>query len=450
MSIKNYGFDKTKIVETMTIAKDKHGFIRQTIEHTNTQSNDVFFIDYDGTVLYSYKASTFLQMRDMPKNPTHDGLISRGWNWSYEDAQAYVQKYGKLNIGQMYAPADGKTHIKIHIPEWGSYALELCFTQTMANGVIVDWGDGSETDTSDVVDGPAYLEHIYTNDTADYEITIKTIDGCELGYGYDNGEENGYISFYNNSQSHATLYATYMTELIIADSVTSIGRHAFDNCIMLQTLVIPDSVVHIGKSAFSLCYELKSLNVPNSVTSIGESSFGSCYLLQWLTIPNSVLNIDASAFIACHNLYPSLTIPDSVTNIGASSFNNCRALQYLIIPDSMNNISNQSFQNCVSLQYINIPDTVEDIGMFAFANCINLRTLVLPESITSMGMRTFMCPAFYRCIIKCIIPPTIANNTFEAGLLDSKFLVPAESVDAYKAAEGWSTYAEQIFAMEEE
>ena len=450
MNIKNYGFDESIIAETTIIDKDNHGFIRQTVKDADIQIDDVVFIDYDGTILYSYKASTFLQMRDMPKNPTHDGLISRGWNWSFEDAQAYVQKYGKLNVGQMFAPADGKTHIKIHIPDWGSHALELCFTQTIANGVIVDWGDGSENDTSDVINGPAYLEHSYTNDTADYEITIKTIDGCKIGYGYDNGEENGYISFYNNSQNHTTSYAAYMTNIIVSDSVMKIGNRAFDNCHMLQSLIISDSVTIIEQNAFNNCYALKSLTIPNSITSIGDHAFSRCYLLISLSIPNSVTDINSSAFSGCHNLQPTLTIPDTIISIGNSVFNNCRSLQSLIIPDSVESIGDNTFTNCYNLQSLNIPDSVESIGMYAFSTSLNLHSLVIPESLTNIGYMAFYNSALYKCIVQSTTPPTLDRTPFYSISSDAKILVPAESVDAYKAAEGWSTYAEQIFAIEEE
>lgn len=51
---------------------------------------DVNFIDYDGTVVNSYSKEDFLALSAMPENPSHDGLVAQGWNWSFEDAQDYV------------------------------------------------------------------------------------------------------------------------------------------------------------------------------------------------------------------------------------------------------------------------------------------------------------------------------------------------------------------------
>lgn len=78
---------------------------------------DVNFIDYDGTVLYSYSASEALNLTHLPDNPTHEGLTSQGWNWTLADIQSYVSKYGALNIGQMYITDDGATRLYIYVSE---------------------------------------------------------------------------------------------------------------------------------------------------------------------------------------------------------------------------------------------------------------------------------------------------------------------------------------------
>ena len=404
MVTKDYGFDESIIAETTIIDKDKHGFIRKTVKDADIQGDDVVFFDYDGTILHSYKADAFLRMPEMPKNPEHDGLISRGWNWSYEDAQAYVQKYGKLNVGQMYAPADGKTHIKIHIPEDGRPNFKLCFTQTVANGVIVDWGDGSETDTSDVTDGLVYMEHTYAKLDMDYEITLKTINGCEIGYGFnDDNNPNDWTSLFNKTVTGLVSCEIYVTDVIISNFVENITLGAFRDCVNLHSLIISDSVKNIESRAFYCCRCLRSLVIPNSVEVIGSSSFFSIPL-QFLSIPNSIERIETSAFRSgCY--IQTLIIPDSVTSIGETSFQSPNKLQLLIIPDSVTSIERQAFENC--------------------------------EMLT-------------KCIIKSIVPPTLGIYVFRFMPEYAKIFVPAESVDAYKTATNWSAYADHIFAINAE
>ena len=57
-------------------------------------SKEVNFLDYDGTILYSYTAAEFAALSSMPANPTHDGLTAQGWNWSLANAKAYVASMG--------------------------------------------------------------------------------------------------------------------------------------------------------------------------------------------------------------------------------------------------------------------------------------------------------------------------------------------------------------------
>ena len=109
---------------------------------------------------------------------------------------------------------------------------------------------------------------------------------------------------FDRSNSNPLIYAkhiysdedTEITNLIIPNSVTSIGDYAFDSCSGLTSITIPNSVTSIGNYAFDSCSGLTSVTIPNSVTSIGNYAFVGCYGFTSVTIPNSVTSIGYNAF----------------------------------------------------------------------------------------------------------------------------------------------------------
>lgn len=112
---------------------------------SSLSKGDVTFYDYDGTILHSFSKDEFLALAEMPPLPRQQGLICQEWNWSYEDAIEYVTEYGVLDVGATYITDDGKTRLYIRIAAEGRMDVPLYFQQTVANGVIIDWGDGSAT-----------------------------------------------------------------------------------------------------------------------------------------------------------------------------------------------------------------------------------------------------------------------------------------------------------------
>ena len=416
----------------------------------NKPSKDVNFRDYDGTLVDSYTKEGFLALTAMPANPSHDGLTAQGWNWSLADAQAYVAKCGRLEVGQMYITDDGKTRIYIHLEEGRTSPMLGC----CPNGTVdVDWGDGTAHDT---LTGTSTTDVQWTsnhNYAAPGDYIIKLSITGEMGfYGTSStNQHSGLLRFSSTDDSRNQIYQNAIQKIEIGNNIISIENYAFYNCYHLSSITIPNGmtnigngafircnnlsfitipngIISIGDSAFNGCYILSSITIPNGVTSIGGYAFASCYNLSSITIPNGVISIGESAFQMCRSL-SSITIPNGVTSIGRgmfyecnslssvtilngvtsigdSMFNNCYSLSSITMPDSVTSISNNAFYNCYSLSSIVIPDGVTSIGDYAFYYCYSLSSIIIPDSVISIGNY-----AFYYCysLLSITMPGSVAN-----------------------------------------
>ncbi len=115
---------------------------------------------------------------------------------------------------------------------------------------------------------------------------------------------------------YAFLRCSSLTSVTIPNSVTSIGDDAFYDCKKLTSVHIFDLAAWCAISfsntaanplyyAHNLCLNgtlVTDLVIPNSVTSIGESAFSGCSSLTSLTIGNSVTSIGSWAFRSCGSL----------------------------------------------------------------------------------------------------------------------------------------------------
>ena len=177
-------------------------------------------------------------------------------------------------------------------------------------------------------------------------------------------------------------------EVILKNSVTSIGEYAFSGCSSLTSVTIPNSVTSIGEYAFSGCSSLTSVTIPNGVTSIEHGAFSSCSSLTSVIIPNSVTSIENGAFYHCTGL-TNVTIPNSVTHIGNYAFRGCSSLTSVTIPNSVTSIRPYAFSDCSSLTSVTIPNSVTSIMYRVFYNCSSLTSVTIPNSVTSIEDEAF-------------------------------------------------------------
>ena len=309
------------------------------------------------------------------------------------------------------------------------YAFEGCSGLTS-----VTIGNGVTIIGSNAFRGCRSLTEVYITDVAAWlSISFSSVESNPLG---TNGKEK---KLYLNGE--------LVTDLVIPDSVTSIGSSAFDGCSSLTSITIPDSVTSIGSSAFDGCSSLTSITIPDSVTRIGSYAFADCVGLSQIVIGSGVTNIGYDAFYDCKALsVVQVNNPSAWCNIafsnqtsnprcyGAYLFlmdNNGEELVELVLDNSVTEIPEGHFKDCSKLKSIIIPNTVNSIGRGAFAGCSSVEAITLPF----VGGKRDSAQIDYTCCFGYIfgrdsfdggvvITQRYGNNEFPAGSIID-YCIPA-------------------------
>ena len=158
-------------------------------------------------------------------------------------------------------------------------------------------------------------------------------------------------------------------------------------CNQIQSVTIPESVTSIGKSAFEHCSKLDSLTIKGVATSIGAYAFASCTSLTSLSLVGNFQTIGDSAFAYCG--MTSLTTDADITSIGEYAFSHCTSLTSLSLTGSVQTIGYQAFACCTSLTSLSLTGDIQKIGDYAFGYCSSLYTATLSKNLTSIGTYAF-------------------------------------------------------------
>lgn len=277
----------------------------------------------------------------------------------------------------------------------------------------------SDVDTTAVVIGPLLKEQTYA--------TIKS------GFYRSDGLWYRVVAVADN----AFKGCTDLKEVIIPNTVTSIGNDAFSGCSSLSKLSL-DSIRSIGVNAFRNCKSLKSVTIPNSVTTIGAYAFAGCGL-EYIALPDSIETIDEGVLAWCKYLKDAY-IGKKVISIGDHAFEGCLSLNngtllsgtkvtsigYRAFASSglrglwmkrpLKIIGDEAFLSCEGMYDVYLPSSVVFIGDRAFGNTY-LNEINIPDSVTHIGKEVFLgC----RNLIKIDVSTGNLNYSSIEGVLYTK------------------------------
>ena len=399
------------------------------------------------------------------------------------------------NLTAINVPAGKVDAYKAALPDYAALIVEggaptpatsgSCGTNatwSYSNGIMTIGGSGAMTDySSSMTDIPwiAYQESI-----------SRVVIGDEITHVGD----------------WAFQGCTALNSVTIGENVTSIGNGSFDNCTNdgFTVLTIPNSVQTIGIDAFSNNH-LKYVCFGSGLTSIGMEAFMVCQDLEAIGVYASTPpTLGMGAFMACSKLatiyVPSAKITDYKNASGWSDYaamikspggecgtnatwtfematgvltiegtgaitdntgwdstydNDSRAfnpfnaewypygIKSVVIEEGITEIPASAFYMEIGITEVTLPSTLTAIGMDAFGECENIETItcnaVTPPTLADTGDESYV---FYSNDF------TDPNNPVIIPIATITAInVPAASVDAYKAAAGWSDYADKIVAQ---
>ena len=235
---------------------------------------------------------------------------------------------------------------------------------------------------------------------------------------------------------------TSLTSLSLVGSFQTIGDYAFAYCTSLTSLLLTGNVQKIGDHAFYSCSSLNTVTFPKSPTSIGSHAFDSCTSLNSIEIPGTVTEIGDYAFIDAG--LTSVTIDEGVKSTGAYMFYKCGNLTTVTLPESLTTIADGSFAFCSNLDHVKIPARVTCIGDGAFSNCTSLSEITLQDGVKTIGASAFLS---CRGLTSITLPDSVTDIGKDAFWYCSnlKSITIPENVTAIKSGTfGWCSSLKDI------
>ena len=279
---------------------------------------------------------------------------------------------------------------------------------------------------------------------------------------------------------------------------------------ILQFDEVAYRVIGIDEKAFYYCQSINSIIIPSNITSIGASAFFSCTNLQDITCHAlTPPTCSEYVFTGVNNELPVYVPAESIEAYKASEgwkdFTNIQAIagtgQQEIIAsgycgadgDSTNitwvltsdsvltirgtgemanwnesetpwheykdniikvrieegilSIGNNAFNNYRTITSVEFPNSLTSIGSSAFLYGKGLLSLTIPKNVTQIDAKAFSgCSSLTKMTCEAVSPPTIARSTLPGDKSTFVIFVPAESVEAYQAADGWKEFT-NIYAI---
>ncbi len=243
-------------------------------------------------------------------------------------------------------------------------------------------------------------------------------------------------------------------------TVTAVAETAFWNNKTVTAVSLPATVKTVGTDAFRNMSNLKEVNIPDlkawckivftngnanpiyNVFPTTTSKWGSVKVngkaVTTLEIPEGVDSIGRSFY--GFKALTAITLPTSLRVMGDQSLSGCTSLTEVVIPEGVTTMGTV-FYGCTGLKKVTLPSTLTKFTSYTFSGCSALESIELPAGITELPLMLFYgCKGLKSITSLNTTPPSVRTMAFDGVDTTIPVYVPAGSVEAYKAADGWKEF----------
>ena len=386
-------------------------------EADEPEEKDINFYDAWGKRIYSYTLDEMQALTELPSLPSRDGFVAQEWNWTLEQLKT-VDDFA--DVGGIYAPSDGATHVTIVIDDMLDPVARINFGLTSGSRATLDWGDGS---TPEVITLTTQTTRYHTYQAiGTYDVVISSDSGA-VTFGTIAGS-------YSNSNFR---YIRKIIKLNYGKNARCNIYHSHDN-LPISELTFSKECFGSGSEIYYVieanCY-LKAIAFPSTLSiseTIGSNNGIELFLIGFNTEGYGNFQLSGTKL-------KRIRLP-----FGAKINNISKTLRKIHLPNGVDTIISRSIENGDNLQQINLPDSITEFPDHTISNCYSLVKIAIPTNIRSIG-RYCLNDNYSMLLIdfrRSTMIPTIDSSSFKNMQPDCKIVVPDALYDDWITATNWS------------
>lgn len=214
--------------------------------------------------------------------------------------------------------------------------------------------------------------------------------------------------------------------------------------------IIPEEEKYNITSLF-LCGEINGYDVAfiRDMAGIDNDRNATEGKLEVLDLTN-VRVVEGGRYFSWYNGCGTIDHKTSIDEFGEAPFASCCKFKEVHLPAKLKYIPIACFEGCKKLQKVQLPNCITKIGKQAFfdpdsyggIDCQSMDSLTIPSHIDSIGSEAFVTIGLVRLLdtIPAHLDKYQPKILSDAGCV----IVPTKALDAYRNAEGWKTFYQQI------